>query len=351
MFEPNMMRSSFPLLAVFLASVLFSPNTPALRQSPRRCWPENSSMCAPAMSAAMRTFSSPAIACSRLADTAPAGVPVIDLSAYTVLPGLIDAHGHILSNPTSQNFATHLRTSIPQATLWGVYNLRLWLDHGFTSVRDACEGPADYPQFALRDSVKRGHHPGAADHGRGRVHLGERRPRRWRALPGRSATAARPERGRHGGRHRSRGAPRHQVRRRLDQADGHRRRDGPHLRLSRAGVERGADGRGGGGGASRGQEGDGACRGRGGHQGRGARGRGLDRARHHARRRRRAPDGGASHLAGADALLLPARHGNRPEQGARSGLVRQGAGDHGGAGAGVQAGAGAPHPHRVWRGR
>ena len=91
-----------------------------------------------------------------ITDAAPAGVPVTDLSAYSVLPGLIDAHGHILSNPTSQNFATHLRTSIPQATVWGVYNLRLWLDHGFTSVRDACEGPADYPQFALRDSVKRG---------------------------------------------------------------------------------------------------------------------------------------------------------------------------------------------------
>ena len=51
------------------------------------------------------------------------------------MPGLIDAHGHILSNPTTQNFAAHLRTSIPQATVWGVYNLRLWLDHGFTSSR------------------------------------------------------------------------------------------------------------------------------------------------------------------------------------------------------------------------
>jgi len=91
-----------------------------------------------------------------IGDNAPAGVPVTDLSAYTVLPGLIDAHGHTLSNPTSQSVGVGLRTSAPQATLWGVYNLRLWLDHGFTAVRDACEGPADYPQFALRESVNRG---------------------------------------------------------------------------------------------------------------------------------------------------------------------------------------------------
>jgi imidazolonepropionase-like amidohydrolase len=91
-----------------------------------------------------------------IAEAAPAGVPLTDLSAYTVLPGLIDAHGHILSDPTSQSSAAGLRTSAPQSTLWGVYNLRLWLDHGFTAVRDACEGPSDYPQFALRYSVNRG---------------------------------------------------------------------------------------------------------------------------------------------------------------------------------------------------
>lgn len=92
----------------------------------------------------------------KISTTAPADVPVTDLSAYTVLPGLIDAHGHILSNPTSQSVAAELRTSTAQATVWGVYNLRLWLDHGFTAVRDACEGPSDYPQFALRESVSRG---------------------------------------------------------------------------------------------------------------------------------------------------------------------------------------------------
>ena len=91
-----------------------------------------------------------------IADQAPAGVAVTDLSAYTVLPGLIDAHAHILSDPTSQSIGAALRNSIPQSTLWGVYNLRIWLDHGFTAVRDACEGPEDYPQFALRDSANRG---------------------------------------------------------------------------------------------------------------------------------------------------------------------------------------------------
>lgn len=107
----------------------------------------------------VRTHAYIVIAGDRIAsidDTAPAGVPVTDLSAYTVLPGLIDAHAHILSNPTSQSFADALKSSYPQDTIWGVYNLRLWLDHGFTSVRDACEGPPDYPQFALRASVKRG---------------------------------------------------------------------------------------------------------------------------------------------------------------------------------------------------
>lgn len=91
-----------------------------------------------------------------IADKAPAGVPVSDLSAYTVLPGLIDAHGHILSDPTTQSLGGALRNSSAQETIWGVYNLRIWLDHGFTTVRDACEGPSNYPQFALRDSVKRG---------------------------------------------------------------------------------------------------------------------------------------------------------------------------------------------------
>ena len=45
-------------------------------------------------------------------------------------------------------------TSAPQATVRGVSNLQLWLEHGFTVVRDACESYPSYPQFALREGVE-----------------------------------------------------------------------------------------------------------------------------------------------------------------------------------------------------
>src|SRR2546423_9463905 len=91
-----------------------------------------------------------------LADSVPPGVPVIDLSNQTVLPGLIDAHVHLLLNWKDQSSASVLRMSSPQGALWGVHNLRTYLQSGFTTVRDACEYDAAYGQFALRDSVNTG---------------------------------------------------------------------------------------------------------------------------------------------------------------------------------------------------
>jgi imidazolonepropionase-like amidohydrolase len=92
----------------------------------------------------------------RIADSAPAGVRVLDLSKYTVVPGLIDSHAHVLGNPKDQSSTSSLRMSSPQKAIWGVRNLQVWLDHGFTAMRDACESDASYGQFALRDSINKG---------------------------------------------------------------------------------------------------------------------------------------------------------------------------------------------------
>ena len=80
----------------------------------------------------------------------------IDLSSSTVLPGLIDSHNHVLGNPKDLSPIGDLRMSSAQAALWGVRNLRVFLDHGFTTVREACESDPYYGQIALRDSVNRG---------------------------------------------------------------------------------------------------------------------------------------------------------------------------------------------------
>jgi len=81
---------------------------------------------------------------------------IVDLSDSVVLPGFIDCHAHLLGNLKDFSPISALRMSSAEAAIWGVRNLRGWLDHGFTTVRDAGEVDAAYGQFALRDGVARG---------------------------------------------------------------------------------------------------------------------------------------------------------------------------------------------------
>jgi imidazolonepropionase-like amidohydrolase len=91
-----------------------------------------------------------------LSESPPAGASLIDLSNATVLPGLIDVHVHLLVDWADQSSTAPLRMSAAQGAIWGLANLRQYLDHGFTTVRDACEFDVGYGQIALRDSVRRG---------------------------------------------------------------------------------------------------------------------------------------------------------------------------------------------------
>ena len=91
-----------------------------------------------------------------IVNNAPAGVQVIDLSKQTVLPGLCDCHAHVLGNQKDASPTAALLMSSAQKAIWGVRNLREWMDRGFTMLRDPGEDDIGYAQVALRDSIGMG---------------------------------------------------------------------------------------------------------------------------------------------------------------------------------------------------
>ena len=97
-------------------------------------------------------------AISPVATTAiPSHAKVIDLSRSTVLPGLIDAHTHLTSNPHQHGYSS-LGTSGVRAALYGVRAARDTLNAGFTTVRDV--GSEGFADVALRDAINDGDFPG-----------------------------------------------------------------------------------------------------------------------------------------------------------------------------------------------
>lgn len=83
----------------------------------------------------------------------------VDLSRFTVLPGLIDAHTHVFLDGT--DFANQiLRHSIPYRTILAVTAARAALEYGFTTIRDLETEGAMYADVDVKTAIERGVIPG-----------------------------------------------------------------------------------------------------------------------------------------------------------------------------------------------
>src|SRR6266498_2239052 len=93
----------------------------------------------------------------------PAGAQTIDLGDMTLLPGLIDAHTHILlqGDVTSADYDEQLfRESMPYRALRASRAVRIALDHGFTSLRDVETEGAMYTDVDVKRAINNGIIPG-----------------------------------------------------------------------------------------------------------------------------------------------------------------------------------------------
>jgi imidazolonepropionase-like amidohydrolase len=91
--------------------------------------------------------------------TAPEGATVVDLRAYSVVPGLIDAHTHIALHPGGYEEQI-LRETPELRAIHATRSARLTLEAGITTIRDLGNEGAGFADVALRDAIAAGVVPG-----------------------------------------------------------------------------------------------------------------------------------------------------------------------------------------------
>jgi imidazolonepropionase-like amidohydrolase len=93
---------------------------------------------------------------------APAGARVIELPGMTLLPGLIDAHSHVLLHPYNETSWNDQVLREPQAlrVARAVNHARATLMAGFTTLRDLGTEGAGYADVGLKQAIEEGIIPG-----------------------------------------------------------------------------------------------------------------------------------------------------------------------------------------------
>jgi imidazolonepropionase-like amidohydrolase len=91
------------------------------------------------------------------AKSLPANAKTIDVSSGFCLPGLIDVHDHLTSNPTDSGYKS-VGISVPREAISGAKNARITLFAGFTTIRNV--GAAGFSDVAVRDGINAGEIPG-----------------------------------------------------------------------------------------------------------------------------------------------------------------------------------------------
>lgn len=90
---------------------------------------------------------------------APPDIPVTDLGAVTLLPGLFDMHTHVTVGGNVHLRGPDAMTASPEdVTIQAVQNARETLLAGFTSIREC--GSNDFVDVALKAAIERGAIPG-----------------------------------------------------------------------------------------------------------------------------------------------------------------------------------------------